>query len=165
MLALLDRCAARDAWDIAHLPKPAVVVIQKPEFRAHFIAFAATLERPLPTYTYNRVQTLITGQVIADQLVPMLSSSLAMSPDELAGKSWARASSLLSLQNHEAEYINAIHRGELRLDLLFPNDAAEAARLARHPALLWKLENVRSYRSRKNPRLKAVKTRTDGNGR
>lgn len=149
MLALLDRCTARDAWDIVHLSEPAVLMLKEPSFREHFIALAAILEKPLPAYTHSRLRTLITEQVIEDQLVPMLSSASIIRPDELAEKAWSKAASLISLQSHEAEYINAIHRGDLHLDLIFPNDAAEAARLSGHPAILWKLENVRSYLLRK----------------
>jgi hypothetical protein len=35
----------------------------------------------------------------------------------------------------------------LRLDLLFEADAELAERLERHPALLWKVQNVREYRA------------------
>jgi hypothetical protein len=54
----------------------------------------------------------------------------------------------LALEAHEQEYIAAIHRGELRLEVLFPNDPAEAQRIAGHPAILWKLGNARAYRAR-----------------
>jgi len=84
----------------------------------------------------------------------MLSSRLKFRPDELAEKAWARVAPFLSLQANEEEYIASIHDGSLRLDLLFPEDATEAVRLARHPAIEWKIKNVRSYQSRKNHRSK-----------
>jgi len=43
------------------------------------------------------------------------------------------------------EYLAAIHQGELRPELLFPTDAGEAARIAAHPAILWKVQNVRAH--------------------
>lgn len=52
----------------------------------------------------------------------------------------------MSLQGHEKEYIEAIQRGELRLDLLFHKNEKEIALLDQHPAILWKLENVRMHR-------------------
>ena len=52
----------------------------------------------------------------------------------------------MSLQSHEKEYLDAIQRGELRLDLLFHNNEKEIALLGQHPAILWKLENVRMHR-------------------
>jgi hypothetical protein len=69
----------------------------------------------------------------------------------------------LSLHTHEEEYINAIHRGDLHMELLFPDEPAEAVRLAGHPAILWKLENVRSYRSRKNQKSTIVQAQIDRN--
>jgi predicted nucleotidyltransferase component of viral defense system len=149
MLALLDRCTARDAWDIVHLSEPSALMLKDSLFRAHFIALAAILEKPLPTYTQSRLKTLITEQLVKDQLVPMLSSPDIIRPDELAEKAWSEAAQLISLQSPEVEYIDAIHRGDLFLNLLFPNDAAEVARLSGHPAILWKLENVRSHHLQK----------------
>lgn len=149
MLAFLDRCTARDAWDIVHLSEPAALMLKDSSFRARFIAFAAILEKPLPTYSHGRLKTLITEQLVENQLVPMLSSPSLIRPDELAEKAWSEIVPLISLHSHETEYIDAIHRGDLFLNLLFPNDAAEAARLSGHPAILWKLENVRLHHLRK----------------
>jgi len=154
LLAFLDRCAARDAWDIAHLSGPSVQMLQSSEFRTRFIALSAVLDKPLQTYTYDRLRTFLTDRVIADQLVPMLSSGLKFRPHELAQKAWARVAPLLVLQANEEKYLASIHSGSLRLDLLFPEDATEAARLARHPAIEWKIKNVKSYQSRKNHKSK-----------
>jgi len=66
--------------------------------------------------------------------------------EDLAEKSWSQVESLLSLQSHEKEYIDAIQRGELRLDLLFQNNEKEIALLSQHTSILWKVENVRMHR-------------------
>jgi len=66
--------------------------------------------------------------------------------EDLAEKSWSQVGSLLSLQSHEKEYIDAIQRGELRLDLLFQNNEKEIALLSQHTSILWKVENVRMHR-------------------
>lgn len=42
----------------------------------------------------------------------------------------------------------AVQRGELKPELLFPDDPEEAGRLAAHPAILWKIQNVQSYLAR-----------------
>jgi predicted nucleotidyltransferase component of viral defense system len=148
LLALLDRGAARDAWDVAHLSEAVAQVLASSDFRARFIALSAILERPLPTYGRDRLRNLLTGRAVSEQLGPMLSAAVTLRPDELAELAWSRVGPLISLEAHEEEYITAIHRGDLRLDLLFPDDAAESARLALHPAILWKLENVRAFHSR-----------------
>ena len=148
LLALLDRCAARDAWDVANLPDAAELILDSPGFRSRFIAISAILEHPLTDYGRDRLQNFLTDKIAAEQLLPMLPASMVVRAIELRERAWARVEPLLSLSANEREYIAAIHRGDLRLDLLFPDDEGEAARLGRHPAILWKIENVRAYCSR-----------------
>jgi hypothetical protein len=50
MLALLDRAAARDAWDTARLPEVADGRLSEPSFRARLIALSAILDHPLESY-------------------------------------------------------------------------------------------------------------------
>ena len=161
LLAFLDRCAARDAWDIAHLSVPAVRMLQSTEFRARFIALSVILERPLQDYTYDRLRTLLTERAVTEQLLPMLSSELKPDAGQLVEKAWSRVAPLLKLEAHEEEYIASVHEGSLRLDLLFAGDATEAARLARHPAIQWKIQNIISYRSRKNRKSNIVQAGID----
>jgi predicted nucleotidyltransferase component of viral defense system len=145
-LALLDRGAPRDAWDVAHLSDSSVKLLESRGFRERFVAMSAILQRPLPEYGRDRLMDLITDRVVAEQLLPMLSASHRA--DALLEQAWLRMEPLLSLETHEQEYIAAIQRGELRLDLLFPDDASEAIRLAEHPAIQWKIANVRAFRAR-----------------
>ena len=62
---------------------------------------------------------------------------------ELAERAWEMIAPLLTLSQNELDYFAAVDRGELRLELLFPDEPDEVARLARHPALQWKVANVR----------------------
>ena len=148
LLAMLDRGAPRDAWDIGHLSDSSVKLLESRGFRERFVAMSAVLQRPLSEYGRERLMHLMTDQAVAEQLLPMLSSSVSHRAGALLEQAWLRMEPLLSLQPHEQEYIAAIHRGELRLDLLFPDDPSEAIRLAGHPAIQWKIENVRAFRSR-----------------
>ena len=144
--AFIERAAPRDAWDIVHLSAPTAAILKTSEFRARFIALSAALEQPLHTYTYARLKGLLSEQFVAEQLAPVLPEQTAIRAGELAQKSWSQVESLLALQSHEKEYIDAIQRGELRLDLLFHNNEKEIALLGKHPAILWKLDNVRTHR-------------------
>jgi hypothetical protein len=54
----------------------------------------------------------------------------------------------LTLKPNEEEFITAVQRGELLPELLFPDDPQEAERIAAHPSILWKMENVRNYLAR-----------------
>lgn len=148
LLALFDRGAARDIWDVAQLSGSGVEMLKSPFLRARFIALSAVLEHPLPTYGRDRLLALLTDRAAAEQLAPLLARGATFRSGNVVERAWERVAPLLALDAHEQEYIAAIHRGELRLDLLFPNDPAEAQRIAGHPAILWKLANVRAYRAR-----------------
>ena len=51
----------------------------------------------------------------------------------------------MTLGPNEAAYIASIGRGELRSELLFPDDPEAAQRIVKHPAILWKMTNVRAH--------------------
>ena len=51
MLAMLDRGAVRDVWDLANLPAPANDVVGLSSFRTRFMALAAIVDHPLPAKT------------------------------------------------------------------------------------------------------------------
>jgi hypothetical protein len=143
--AFLERAAPRDAWDLIHLSEPAAAALKTSEFRTYFVALSAVLEQPLQTYTYARLRGLLRDQFVAEQLIPVLPENAIIKADELAEKSWSKVESLMSLRSHEKEYLDAIQRGELKLELLFANNAKATSLFRRHPAISWKLENVRLH--------------------
>lgn len=143
LLALLDRGAARDVWDIANLPQPLLDVAASEQFRRHFIAFSAILPHPLSTYTQRRLERLTNNQKTADQLSATLIANEPVNMTALIERAWNLIERFMHLSADEAAYVTAIGLGELRLDLLFPNDQAEAELFERHPAIQWKLKNVR----------------------
>ena len=51
LCALLDRCAVRDAWDVANLRSEAVATLEGDAFRGRFLALAGTLDHSPSTYT------------------------------------------------------------------------------------------------------------------
>lgn len=143
LLALLDRGSPRDAWDVAGLSGAAAETLATPRFRQLFITLAATLDRPLPTYTRARLDGRLAERLVAQQLTPMLAIDRPPDARALAEHAWDAVAGLVTPTPSEAEYSAAIEQDDLRLELLFPNQPAEAARLAEHPALQWKLANVR----------------------
>jgi len=149
MLAMLDRGAARDVWDLANLPAAAIGVKGLPSFRAWFIALAAVLDHPLPTYTLNRLKGLVTERTVVEQLTPMLAVDTSPRADDLVKQAWAEISQFLTLKPNEAAYIASIERGEVRPEMLFVDDPEAAQRLAEHPAVLWKVTNVRAHLARR----------------
>jgi len=144
-LALLDRTAARDAWDVANVPAEARALAQSKAFRTLFIALAAVLTHPLPEYTESRLASRVTDRAVREQLAPMLITGSAPDAESLVRTSWQVVRPLLHLEEEEQMFFAEVARGNLRLDLLFGAESTVAERLAGHPALLWRMTNLRQY--------------------
>jgi len=146
LLAYLDRSAVRDAWDLAYLPAQVQEVLALERFRSWFIALSAILNHPLTAYTLDRIKKRITYRSVKEQLAPMLIGQTApLQTTDLVERSWAVINPFMMLSGNEKEYIASIQRGDLELDLLFSDEPEEAKRMAAHPAILWKLLNVRKH--------------------
>ncbi|MFQ5644105.1 MAG: hypothetical protein ACE5FQ_10480 [Thiogranum sp.] len=87
----------------------------------------------------------MTDRSIEEQLVPMIHGNERPVANELKERAWYVVEPLVTLDDAEREYIDRVHAGELLPELLFPDDEELAKRLARYPALLWKIENVRQH--------------------
>lgn len=148
-LALLDRTAPRDAWDVARFPLIASDILDSPLFRKWFLASSATLPHPLPTYTREHIEKRLTPQLIEEQLVPMLTTAASTELEGLLEQAWSVTAPFIHLTDDEKQYIAEIHNGSLRPDLIFPKNSIEAERLASHPAIRWKVENVRRHRAKR----------------
>jgi len=148
LLAFFDRCAPRDLWDLSNLPAAALPFVESETFRAHFLALSAILDHPISTYSLDRLEQTVTERSIGEQLLPMLITGEVPDRSDLVRDSWALAARFVALTPNEEGYIAAVGRGDLPLDTLFPDSSEEAARLAQHPALLWKIENVRKHLKR-----------------
>jgi predicted nucleotidyltransferase component of viral defense system len=141
-LALLDRAAPRDAWDVVNLTTDVRETLATRAFRHRFMAMAAVLTHPLAEYSADRLRRIVTDQAVQGQLRLMLIAGKTPSADSLCSAAWKIVEPLLVLTSTEQEYFAEVGRGQLRLDLLFESNPAEASRLAVHPALLWKIANV-----------------------
>jgi hypothetical protein len=145
LTALLERSAPRDVWDAANLPRSAAAAMKSRFFRAVFIAFAATLEHPLTTYGENQIRRSLSAKGIEQQLAPMLISGSKVNPDELVKKARSVVRRLVVPKKNETDFLSALERGELRPALLAPKNPELAQQIASHPALLWKLQNIRLH--------------------
>ncbi len=146
LCAFLERTMPRDLFDTIRLPQHRPELWQTERCRRIFVALAGALKHPLDSYCRDRLER-VTDRQVMEQLDPVLSPAARMSTEELKERAWTVAEPLLSLDEPEHEYIDRIHRGELRPGLLFPEDTALVERLNRHPALLWKINNVQRFQS------------------
>jgi hypothetical protein len=115
------------------------------------MALAITLEHPLKTYGKKHIQHSLSENDIAHQLVPMLMANTDIRPEELAKNAWNVIKHLFVLNKNESEFISSAEHGLLRPELLFHGDSELAQRIASHPALLWKINNVRAHLNRTSP--------------
>jgi len=145
--ATLDRAMPRDLFDTVRLPEYGAAIWDSLRLRRIHVALAATLPHPLYEYGHLRFER-VTDRSIEEQLVPMLHSAEQPGADELKERAWYVVEPLVTLDGAEREYIDRVHAGELSPELLFPDDEELANRLARYPALLWKIENVRRHLSK-----------------
>lgn len=154
LLALLDRSAARDVWDVANLSTETLEMVRSHSFRRRFIAFSAILDHPLFTYTKERLQTILTDRTLSENLAPMLASSEPPVPADLIDRAWDVMHQFLSLEPHEKEYIAGISRGALLLHLLFAPGSNDTKIITEHPAVLWKIQNVRNHLANRSEKRK-----------
>ena len=151
LLALLDRAAPRDAWDVALLPKIAGDLLQSDRFRTYFVAMSVILDHPVSTYTRSRMKQRLTTELIERQLVPMLATGAPPNAETLVDEAWRVVMPLVELNPRELDYIAAVEHGELRPEILIPETPDLAKIIAIHPAICWKVENVRKHRRKNNP--------------
>lgn len=148
LLALLERGAARDVWDAAHLPDKMGGLLTSERFRKLFIALSVVLEHPLPTYNRKRLERLMSAQILTEQVAPLLKWGVNFDAPSLIEKAWAVVDRFFVLRGEEKEFFKSVDRGELEMDLIFPEDPHEVARVAAHPAIQWRMMNIRDHLKR-----------------
>lgn len=103
---------------------------------------SSILDHPVTSYTRERLSRRLTERTIQEQLFPMLMADTAPTADQLIGQAWGVVRPLLTLSRQETAFVEAIQRGEFRAGLLGDEEADE---LVDHPAVAWKLRNVRKH--------------------
>ncbi len=145
LLALLARNAARDLWDVANLTEEARVELGAPTFRSWFVGIASVLNHPLSTYGVETIGNRLTQSHIDDHLGPMLTRGKTPRLRELVDSVRSVVAPLLDLSQPEQTFVSAVAAGDAPVESLFPDDPHAQRVLADHPALAWKLANVRRH--------------------
>lgn len=145
VLALLDRSAPRDVYDVAavgggRLPYDPGL------FRPLFVALSGVLDRPVTSYPVPYRATL--GQVeLEEALAPVLRLGERPHLAGLAKSITPFLSELVTLSDDERKYVEDIQWGEFHPELVVKHYPDLLQRVQQHPSLLWKIEN-----SRRRPR-------------
>ncbi len=121
------------------------------------VAFTGTLDHPLHAYGRERMERVRAIDIEAE-LVPMLGGQVKIDRGELIDSAWSAVAPLLDLDDSEREFVDRLQVGDLRLDLLVPEDAEMRERLGKWPPLQWKVLNARKPRPRAAAIGKALET-------
>lgn len=147
LVALLDRRASRDLYDTYRFVIQNVSHDER-RLRQAFIVYAtAGLPRPLWDYDVDRLERF-TDEQIARELWPVLAEGDRPSVEGMRAAVAPLVSQLLDLRDEERRFAEAVLEGESNPRLLSKGDEMLETRIASHPALLWKLANVRRWRER-----------------
>ncbi len=149
VLALLDRTAPRDLYDIARLGRRTGLLGDQWDGRGRrlFIAISATLDHPLSDYGLDRLDR-VTDDGIRRSLLPLLRGSDRPGASELRMQAREFLEPLLVLSPTEHEYVKRVQVGDFNPELLFPDEPKMVERLRLNPALRWKVENARLHATR-----------------
>jgi predicted nucleotidyltransferase component of viral defense system len=143
--AMIDRQHPRDVYDLFRFRK-ADLKYDSEVMRKLAVLFGSTLNRDLRSYNMSRFAD-IDEEAIKRLLYPLLKAG-----DRPSGAAmFAVAKPIVEgvLDHHrEANFLEAMATGKYQPELLFPKDDGIVNRIRRHPALLWKAENVRQYLSK-----------------
>jgi len=75
----------------------------------------------------------------------LLSGNPVFKAKTLIQKAWSAVEPFTELTAPEKEYLQRIEEGILRPEILFPDNPGDSAKFAVHPAILWKVANVRAH--------------------
>jgi hypothetical protein len=96
------------------------------------------------------MKSILTDRALSENLAPMLASFESLQSADLVDRAWSIVEQFLPLEPKEAEYIANIQRGKVLPQLLFSAGSEDARKIAEHPAILWKVLNVRDHLRKQN---------------
>jgi len=141
--AMIDRHHPRDLYDLFRFRK-ANLTYDPELMRKLAVLFGSTLNRDLRSYGMSRFADI---EAIQRLLYPLLKAWDRPTGAEMFAVAMPILEGVLD-HRREATFLEAMAAGKYQPELLFPKDDGIVNRIRRHPALLWKAENVRQYLSK-----------------
>jgi len=141
--ALIERSHPRDLYDTYHFLK------SRAGHDPHLLTkittlFASTLDHDLRTYGTDRLDEAFSDSSVHDLLYPMLRSDDRPGVAEMLSLVRPLIRQIVGATD-STSFLDAMARGEYLPELLFPNLPEISARIAAHPALIWKARNVAAF--------------------
>jgi predicted nucleotidyltransferase component of viral defense system len=142
--ALIDRQHPRDLYDLFRFGKTGLPH-DSDLLRRLAVLFSSTMNRDLRTYTMERFAK-IDEAAINRLLYPLLKAADRPTGTEMFAVAKPILERVLD-HSREDSFLEAMAAGKYQPELLFPHHQGIVDRIRRHPALLWKSENVARHRS------------------
>lgn len=148
LAALFSRRQARDLFDVYHLFLHGK--LGKKRLRIAFVVYGACNRKDWRKISINDVA--FNKKDIEHTLFPLMQDNIFTSKteksqfiDRLINECKKRLSLLLPYTKSETEFLNRLlEKGEIHANLI-TSDQDLQNRIARHPMLLWKIENIRRH--------------------
>lgn len=146
--AMIDRQHPRNLHDLFRFRK-ANLSYDSELMRKLAVLFASTLNRDLRSYNMSRFAG-IDEEAIKRLLYPLLKAGHRPTGPEMFAVTKPILEGVLD-HRRESNFLEAMAAGKYQPELLFPKHDDIVNRIRRHPALLWKAENVRQHLSKQRP--------------
>lgn len=141
--ALLERSAARDLYDVSMLSRTSMKY-DPMILRRVTVLFGITSKRDWREIDFHTIDE-IDQKMIDDELTPLVRRDEALEIDRMKSEVKAVLAPILNYDKQEKEFLDRfLDQGEYKPELLFGDKDAE--KLKNHPAVLWKLQNLRKFK-------------------
>ena len=144
--ALIERSHPRDLYDTYHFLE-SQVPHDSLMLRKITTLFASTLDHDLRNYGVDRLDEAFTDKSLRDLLYPMLRSDDRPAAAEMLSLVRPLIQEIVG-STDSAPFLDAIGRGAYRPDLPFQDRTGISTRIASHPALVWKAQNIAAFLER-----------------
>lgn len=141
--ALLERSAARDLYDVAMLSQTSADH-DIADLRRANILLGVTSKKDWRTVNLQTIDA-IDQKMIVDELTPVLRQDETPKLDVMRSDAKKILDQILNRTEKEKEFLDTFEEmGQYKPELLFETWLAQ--RLMNHPAVLWKLRNLRKFK-------------------
>lgn len=146
ILALVDRLASRDIYDIYILLRDKVN-LNKILLKKIFIFFGCLSRNDFREYHPNDIER-ITERDIKEKLLPLLRKDEKLKTDDMMKIviPFLRKE-IFNFTTEELEYIDRFFKGDFRPEILF-GKLLDSIDLERHPMVIWKQRHLKNWLTR-----------------
>jgi predicted nucleotidyltransferase component of viral defense system len=141
--ALLERSAARDLFDVSMLSRTPLE-FDISSLRKITILFGVTSKKDWRKTDFRTIDA-IDQKMIDEELTPLLKLNETPNLEDMRAETKKILDSIFDYTEKEKKFLDRfLDEGKYEPELLFENE--QAGRVKNHPAVLWKLQNLRKFK-------------------